>query len=93
MTQKRFIKILLITGIILFVILILSLTNSIDWDIADFSIATFLLLGVGFTSDFVVRKIKNKNHRVTLISLLILFFLLVWMEMAVGIFGTPFAGN
>jgi len=52
-----------------------------------------LLLGTGLLCEFVLRKVKRPGYRIALCSALVLVFLLVWMELAVGIFGTPFAGS
>jgi len=35
----------------------------------------------------------NLKNRILFIGILVLMFLLIWAELAVGIFGTPFAGN
>jgi hypothetical protein len=32
-------------------------------------------------------------YRILIIGLILILFLLVWAELAVGIFGTPFAGS
>jgi hypothetical protein len=37
--------------------------------------------------------VKKTSHRIILCGLLLLALLLVWAELAVGIFGTPFAGS
>jgi hypothetical protein len=49
-----------------------------------------LILGIGV--HLIVEKIKKKLRWVYLIYL-ILIFLILWAELAVGIFGSPLAGN
>jgi len=51
-----------------------------------------LLLGAGVLIEVVTRKVKKQN-RIVLYVAIFLSFLLVWAELAVGIFGTPFAGS
>ena len=53
----------------------------------------FLLLCVGLLLEMVLRLVKKKGKRTWLIIGVIILFLLVWAELAVGIFGTPFAGS
>lgn len=67
------------------------LSDQINWSIFDFIIMGSLLLLVGNGIDFVIRK-KIKN-RILYIVLIILAFMLVWAELAVGVFGFPFAGS
>jgi hypothetical protein len=40
-----------------------------------------------------MRKVKKIEHRVAICAALLLALALVWIELAVGIFGTPFAGS
>jgi hypothetical protein len=89
-----------LTGIVLTVALILSIpfiamqfTNEVDWDLRDFMIMGVLLLGTGLLCELVIRKVTNWNYRIGLIAVLLLVLFLIWAELAVGIFGTPFAGS
>ena len=38
-------------------------------------------------------KIVKSNNKYIIILTISLLFLLIWEELAVGLFGTPFAGN
>jgi nicotinamide riboside transporter PnuC len=53
----------------------------------------FLLLSTGLLCELVIRKVKRWNYRIGLIAVLLLVLFLIWAELAVGIFGTPFAGS
>ncbi len=68
-------------------------SSEVNWTTFDFGVAACLLLGVGLTIDFAVRKSKNLKSRIALVSLVCLLFLLLWLELAVGVFGTPIAGT
>jgi len=46
---------------------------------------------VGLALEVILRMIKRKSRRLLLVGLVIVLFLLVWAELAVGLFGTPFA--
>jgi hypothetical protein len=50
---------------------------------------TFLGIGI----NIVINRTMNLKNRILFIGILVLMFLLIWAELAVGIFGTPFAGN
>ncbi|WP_299702671.1 hypothetical protein [uncultured Pontibacter sp.] len=89
-----------LTGILLTVAFILSIpliamqfTNEVDWDLFDFVIMGVLLLSTGLLCELVIRKVKKMDYRIGFIAVLLLLLFLIWAELAVGIFGTPFAGS
>ena len=71
----------------------MQITDEVNWTITDFIIAGSLLIGTGLLSEIVMRKIKNINYKVSLIVVILILFFLIWIELAVGLFGTPFGGN
>ena len=68
-------------------------SDEVHWTLIDFAIMGVLLLVAGMWTQRVVKRVKSFPRRATYIILVILLFLLVWAELAVGIFGTPLAGN
>jgi hypothetical protein len=40
-----------------------------------------------------IRKTKSSTSRLLIIFAIIAVFVVVWAELAVGVFGTPFAGS
>ena len=87
-------------GIVIFVVALLFIpfiamqfSKEVNWTLADFVIAGILLLVTGLICDFILRKVKKKENRTALIIAIIVLLLLVWAELAVGIFGTPLAGS
>ena len=71
----------------------MQFTETIQWSLFDFVVMGLLLLGLGFGIRWIWgKKLKNQTTR-NYIVLLILGFLLLWAELAVGIFGTPFSGS
>jgi len=74
-------------------LLAMQFTNEVNWTVADFIIAGLLLFVTGLVFDFILRKVKKTRQRILAISVLILTFILVWAELAVGIFNTVFAGH
>lgn len=71
----------------------MQLSNEIDWSPLDFGVMGTLLLVVGLFVELVLRKIKGKESRIALLAIIAVAFFLIWAELAVGIFGTPFAGS
>lgn len=71
----------------------MQFTSEINWSLSDFIAMGILLLGLGFTCEFIFRKITNKTYKLGLIALIVIVFLLIWIELAVGIFNSPFAGS
>ncbi len=87
-------------GIVLAVVLLLLIpftamqfTNEVNWTAFDFVVAGILLLGTGLLVELVMRKLTNKNYQIAGIAVLLAVLFLVWAELAVGIFGSPFAGS
>jgi len=94
MKNKRLIAIVLTVAVILLIPFIaMQFTNEVDWTRSDFVIAGGILLGIGLLIDLVLRKLSTSKYKVPIIIAIVILFLLIWAELGVGIFGTPFAGN
>ena len=68
-------------------------SNEVNWSFFDFIVMGMLILLVSFGIKQIIKKTNSMHYRIILIGSILLVFLLVWAELAVGIFGTPFAGN
>lgn len=68
-------------------------SDEVTWTLFDFIAAGILLLGAGLSLEFILRKVKSSKHRIALCIALFMVLFLVWAELAVGIFGTPFGGQ
>ncbi|MBA4310942.1 MAG: hypothetical protein C0425_11515 [Chlorobiaceae bacterium] len=92
--NKRLFGIILAVPILLLIPLIVMLfSDEVKWTLSDFIIAGILLLSAGLTFEFILRKIKITKLRIAFCVVLFFVFVLVWGELAVGIFGTPFGGS
>ena len=92
--SKRLTGIVLAVGLILLIPLVaMQFTNEVDWTLADFVVAGVLLLGTGLLCELVMRKVKSGTNRLLFIAVTLLALFLIWAELAVGIFGSPFAGS
>jgi len=88
------IKILQMVGLLLIIPLIaMQLTDEVEWSLFDFIIMGTLLLITGLMGEIIFKKVKKYKHRVILYVVIAIIFFLIWAELAVGIFGTPFAGS
>lgn len=89
-----------LAGIVLAVVFILLIpftamqfTDEVDWKLFDFLLMGTLLLGNGLLCELVIRRVRNLDYRIGIIALLLVVLFLIWAELAVGIFGMPFAGS
>lgn len=92
--SKRLLVLLAINTLILLIPLVaMQFTNEVNWGWGDFMVAAFLLLSAALLIELFIRRIGNKTYRLILIALVLLGLLLLWVELAVGIFGSRIAGN
>ena len=92
--NKRLATIIISAGILLLIPLIgMQFSNDVNWSLSDFVIAGILLFGAGLIFELILRIIKRKQTRILLVFILAAVLLLTWIELAVGLFGTPFAGS
>lgn len=79
--------------ILLIPLVAMLFTNEVNWTISDFIISSFLLLSTGIIFHFTIRKVRSFRYRVVISIALLLILLMIWAELAVGIFDTPFSGS
>lgn len=99
--NKRLFGFLLGVTAILAILAILQLTigtgidgQGFNWKLNDFVIIGGLLLGTVLLIELVLRKVKTRKMRILICILVLLAFVLVWMDLAVGIFNIPgFSGS
>jgi hypothetical protein len=94
-SNKRLIAILSTAAFLLLipVIGIQFPTTGFNWSVSDFIVAGVLLFGTGLTIEFVLRRVKALKYRLIICGAILFVLFLVWAELAVGLFGTPFAGS
>ena len=94
MKNKRGIGIILIVALLLLTPLIaMQFTEEVNWTMSDFITAAILLLGTAIMYEFIMQKVTKTKHRIILCAVILVAFILIWIELAVGILGTPFAGS
>lgn len=71
----------------------MQFTNEVYWTLFDFITAGILLFLTSFLLEAILKKVRSAKHKIVFIVLLIAFLLIVWAELAVGLFGKPYAGS
>jgi|TARA_B110000495_G_scaffold181618_1_gene176478 hypothetical protein len=64
----------------------MQFTSEVNWKLFDFLFAGVLLFGTGLILIFGKRKIKNIKYRYLFYIVIMIVFLLIYSELAVGIF-------
>jgi hypothetical protein len=94
MKNKRLLIILATAAVLLLIPFIaMQFTNEVNWSIFDFAIMGGMLTGTGLLIELTLRIVKSWQNRLIICGVVFVLFLLVWAEIAVGIFGSPFAGS
>ncbi|MBO9694474.1 MAG: hypothetical protein J7550_22800 [Chryseobacterium sp.] len=68
-------------------------SKEVNWSGSDFLIAGVLLFTTAFLINLVRNRIKKQGQKVLIVIFILLALALIWLELAVGIFGSPFAGS
>ena len=71
----------------------MQFTNEINWSGFDFLIAGVLLIITAFGINTILNNVKLDSKRFLYIAIVLIVLILIWAELAVGIFGSPFAGS
>lgn len=94
MKNKRlFIVAAVVVGLLLVPLVAMQFTNQVNWSLTDFIAMGMLLLSAGLLIELTLRKFTDIKHRTIACIAVLVVFLLVWAELAVGIFGTLLAGS
>lgn len=80
-------------AILLVPLVAMQFTSEVNWDLFDFAIMGVLLVGIGATYVLCARMVQKTEHKVALGVGFAFLLLLIWAELAVGVFGSPFAGS
>lgn len=70
----------------------MQFTNEVNWDVFDFAVMGVLLVVTGLIYVARSRMVKTTQQRI-IVTVVAGLFLVTWVELAVGIFGSPFAGS
>ncbi|MCB9080605.1 MAG: hypothetical protein H6555_02725 [Lewinellaceae bacterium] len=91
--KRLMIMLLAVVFILLIPLVAMQFTSEVDWSPLDFLIMGSLLSFTALLCEMILRKVKTVRLRVILCVATLAALFLIWAELAVGIFGTPFAGS
>jgi hypothetical protein len=94
MKNKRFAIMLAVIGVLLLIPFIaMQVSDEVKWSGFDFLVMGILLFGTAVICEFILRKATKRASRVLLCLTVLVVLVLIWMELAVGLIGTSFAGS
>ena len=86
MGYKLYKRVFYLQGLLLIPLVVMAFSDAVQWSVFDFVIMAVLLFFLGLGLDLVRFYAASKWLRWLLFTLVVLFFLVVWGELAVGIF-------
>lgn len=93
LTRRPAVSVAVVVALILMVPLVaMQFTDEVIWTPIDFTVAGVLLFSVGMAAHIIYRNVGRPYRPAALFALAVVFFF-VWAELAVGVFGSPFAGS
>ena len=92
-TRNLSIILIVVAGILMIPFIGMQFSNEVNWTSSDFVIMGILLFITGLAINFAISKLKTRKSKIIACAIILGIFLLIWAELAVGVFGTPFAGS
>ena len=91
--QKFWKRSFLVLFLALLVPALLTISGIFDWSLTDFIATALIIIGmlIAYYASYLL--IRNKKKRWMVFILVLIFFVLLWMELAVGIFNTGISGT
>ena len=86
MRYKLHKRVFYLLGLLLIPLTIMPFSDAVEWSVFDFIIMAGLLFFLGLGLDLVRFYAASKRQRWLLFALVVLLFLVVWGEFAVGLF-------
>jgi hypothetical membrane protein len=71
----------------------IAFPSEVNWSIFDFTLAFLLFFMTGIFISFIANNIQEKKKKVLYIVFITVVMVLIWLELAVGIVETIFAGS
>ena len=82
-----------VIAILIAPLIAMQFTGEFHWTPFDFAVATILLSATALAIELAIRVIGRPTWCVAAVLAILFALVLVWAELAVGVFGTPFAGH
>ena len=92
--NKRLIGIIIAVGVLLLIPFAATKSGTgAKWSAFDFAAAGVLLLGAGLAIEVALRLVTKWEYRIAACVGILAVLALLWIEVAVGLFGSPIAGS
>ncbi|MBL7837150.1 MAG: hypothetical protein JNM67_06515 [Bacteroidetes bacterium] len=94
MKNKQTLKFILIPALLLCIPAVAMLfTDEVNWKLNDFILMGLLLYSASFICSLILKVRISSFQKILLFSLVIAVLILIWAELAVGLFNTNVAGS
>lgn len=85
--EKSVVRVGLVTaGVLLIPLIGMQVSRDWNWDTSDFVIMGTLIFSTGLIIELIRKKTQNNTRQILIIAGVLLVFLYIWAELAVGIF-------
>lgn len=81
------------TGLLLIPLLGMLVSDEVQWNSFDFAVMGTLIATTWLTFETLASRYRKTETKLVIGMVILAVFLLIWAELAVGIFDTPFAGS
>jgi peptidoglycan/LPS O-acetylase OafA/YrhL len=86
-THNNILRIAFVTACILLIPFVaMQFSDSVNWTLLDFAVAGSLLFGTGLMYELLSRRTQKRQYRRVIGATLIVALVLIWLELAVGLF-------
>jgi hypothetical protein len=84
--SKRIVTyILIVIAILSLPLIAMQFTNEVNWTLFDFFMASFLIITSLTLIEITLQNLKNRTFKITSVLVIIVLFLLLWVDLSVGI--------
>ena len=84
--KRSFVIIATVVLLLLVPLVVMRFTDEVQWGIMDFVIMGLLLSTAGIACELLLRKVHKPKYRIIGCAAVFLSLLLIWAELAVGLF-------
>lgn len=92
-SNRTWVYLSVMAGVLIIPMIGNRVSENVNWSLGDFLVLGVLMTITSLGIEIAIRKLANQKARNIAIALIVFTLLLIWAELAVGIFGTPFAGS
>jgi hypothetical protein len=76
---------LIVIAILSIPLIAMRFTSEVNWTLLDFLMASFLIITSLTLIEITLQNFKNKTFKITTVFVILFLFLLLWVDLSVGI--------